>query len=143
MFIGEYEHSIDEKGRVAIPARFREHLTEGFYITVGFETCLQAFPMPVFTEVSAKVRQVSMATEQGRLMRRMFFSKAADADVDRQGRVLIPHNLREEAGIGERVVFAGMETYFEIWSAEEWERMQVKLKEGRGLMSETTVMLNI
>lgn len=120
MFLGEFEHSVDEKGRVAVPARFREELAEGIILTRGFERCLQAFPRPTWERLRERVSGLSLGSEESRLLRRLLFSGAADVEVDRQGRILVPQNLREYAGLGEQVVLAGMDTFFEVWSSERW-----------------------
>ena len=120
MFLGEFEHSVDEKGRVAVPARFREELAEGIILTRGFENCLQAFPRPTWERLRERVSGLTIGSENSRQLRRHLFSFAADVEVDRQGRILIPQNLREYAGLGEQVVLAGMDTFFEIWSSERW-----------------------
>jgi MraZ protein len=120
VFLGEFEHSVDEKGRVAVPARFREELAEGIILTRGFERCLQAFPRPTWERLRERVSALSLGSEESRQLRRLLFSGAADVEVDRQGRILIPQNLREYAGLGEQVVLAGMDTFFEVWSSERW-----------------------
>jgi MraZ protein len=120
VFLCEFEHSVDEKGRVAVPARFREELAEGIILTRGFERCLQAFPRPTWERLRERVSGLSLGSEESRQLRRLLFSGAADVEVDRQGRILIPQNLREYAGLGEQVVLAGMDTFFEVWSSERW-----------------------
>jgi len=120
VFLGEFEHSVDEKGRVAVPARFREELAEGIILTRGFERCLQAFPRPTWERLRERVSGLSLGSEESRLLRRLLFSGATDVEVDRQGRILVPQNLREYAGLGEQVVLAGMDTFFEVWSSERW-----------------------
>ena len=120
MFLGEFEHAIDDKGRVAIPARFREELGEGMVLTRGFDQCLQAFPRARWQELSAKVSSLSLGSAEARNLRRMLFANAAEVEVDRQGRILIPQNLREYAGLAEQVVITGLDTYFELWSGERW-----------------------
>lgn len=120
MFLGEFEHSIDDKGRVAIPARFREELSEGLVLTRGFDRCLQAFPRPIWQRLAERVSGLSLGNEEARNLRRLLFSGAAEVEVDRQGRILIPQNLREYAGLSEQVVVAGLNTHFELWSGDRW-----------------------
>jgi MraZ protein len=103
-----------------VPARFREELAEGIILTRGFERCLQAFPRPTWERLRERVSGLSLGSEESRQLRRLLFSGAADVEVDRQGRILIPQNLREYAGLGEQVVLAGMDTFFEVWSSERW-----------------------
>lgn len=120
MFLGEYEHSIDDKGRVAVPARFREEVAEGIILTRGFDRCLQVFPRATWEVLRQRVSSLSVGNEDVRNLRRLLFSGAADLELDRQGRILIPQNLREYASLAEQVVVVGNDTYFEIWSGERW-----------------------
>ena len=143
MFLGEFEHIIDEKGRVAIPARFREELGEGFVLTRGFDPCLQAFPYPIWQQLSERVSKLPFASTEARNMRRILFSLAAEVEIDRQGRVLIPQNLREYAGLAEQVVISGMNTYFELWSGERWNNLQTTLTEQGAAIAEQWADLGI
>lgn len=124
MFLGEFEHTIDDKGRVAIPARFREVLGERFVVTKGFDSCLQAFPMSYWQELREKVERLPISSPDARNLRRLLFAPAADVEIDRQGRGLIPQSLREHAGLAEAVLITGMGNYFELWSAERWRATQ-------------------
>lgn len=121
MFLGEYEHTIDDKGRLAVPARFREQLGDGVVITRGFEHCLMGFPLAYFERLASQVSGLSIGNAEARDMRRLLFSGASDAPLDKQGRINIPNNLREYAGFRDTVVIAGMNTHFEIWSLERWQ----------------------
>lgn len=143
MFLGEFEHAIDDKGRVAIPARFREDLGEGLVLTRGFERCLQAFPRPVWQTLAQRVSGLSLGNEEARNLRRMLFSNAAEVEVDRQGRILIPQNLREYAGLAEQVVIAGLDTYFELWSRERWAHVLENLDNNGGSIAEQLAALGI
>jgi MraZ protein len=120
VFLGEYEHSIDDKGRLAIPARFREQLSEGIVITRGFDPCLIGFPRPYWERLAQRVSSLPFGQAGARDIQRRLFAGAADVSVDRQGRILIPQNLREFAGLGEAVVIAGLNEYFEVWSGDRW-----------------------
>ncbi|MBX0327625.1 division/cell wall cluster transcriptional repressor MraZ [Oscillochloris sp. ZM17-4] len=143
MFLGEFEHSIDEKGRVAVPARFREELGEGMVLTRGFDLCLQAFPRQVWQQLSQKVSSLSLGSPEARSLRRMLFSNAAEVEVDRQGRILVPQNLREYAGLAEQVVITGMDTYFELWSAERWRAVMDQLDTSGAGIAEQLAALGI
>lgn len=127
MFLGEFEHTIDDKGRVAVPARFREELSEGLVLTRGFERCLQVFPRHTWQTLAQRISSLSLGNEEARNLRRLLFSGAAEVEVDRQGRILIPQNLREYAGLAEQVVIAGLDTYFEMWSRERWQNILDRL----------------
>ncbi len=143
MFLGEFEHTIDEKGRVAIPARFREELGEGFVLTKGFELCLQAFPRSMWNELAEKVNRLPLGSPQARNLRRMLFAPAIEVEVDRQGRVLIPQGLREYAGLSEEVLITGMHTYFELWSAPRWRTLQEELNGNGAAIAEQLADLGI
>lgn len=121
MFLGEYEHTIDDKGRLAVPARFRDELGEGVVITRGFDRCLIGFPRPVWQQLADKVGGLQFGQSGARDLQRRLFSAAADTPLDRQGRILIPQNLRDFAQLGEHVVLAGLNQHFEIWSKERWQ----------------------
>lgn len=143
MFLGEFEHTIDDKGRVAIPARFREDLGEGLVLTRGFDQCLQAFPRPIWQTVSKRVSELSMGNADARTLRRLLFSGAAEVEIDRQGRILIPQNLREYAGLAEQVVITGMDTYFELWSTERWNGVLEQIGSTGSTIAEQLAALGI
>jgi MraZ protein len=143
VFLGEFEHTIDDKGRVAIPARFREDLGEGLVLTRGFDQCLQAFPRPVWQTVSQRVSALSMGSADARALRRLLFAGAAEVEIDRQGRILIPQNLREYAGLAEQVVITGMDTYFELWSTERWNGVLDQIGESGSSIAEQLAALGI
>ncbi len=127
MFLGEYEHNIDDKGRLAIPARFRDQLEAGLVLTRGLDACLVAYPRAYWDELAQKVSAMPLGQPVSREFQRLLFSGAADLSLDRQGRILIPQNLRDFGQLGEQVVVTGMNQYFEIWSRERWNEQLNKL----------------
>jgi MraZ protein len=129
MFLGEYEHSVDSKSRIAVPAKFRTQLEGGLVVTRGFERCLQVYPMDQWQALSERVSGLSLGSTEARQLRRLLFASAFDTEVDKQGRILLPANLREYAGIGDEAVVAGMNTYFEIWSKADWDAAMSELDE--------------
>ncbi|MFO7166470.1 MAG: division/cell wall cluster transcriptional repressor MraZ [Chloroflexota bacterium] len=143
MFLGEYEHTVDEKGRLAIPSRFRDELGEGVIITRGFDKCLYGFPRPFWETLAQQVTSVGLAQADARNVQRLLFSGAADLVFDRQGRVLIPQNLREYAGIGEQVVIAGLNRYFEIWSPERWKEQLEAMESNASMFALQLSALNV
>jgi MraZ protein len=143
VFLGEFEHTIDDKGRVAVPARFREEITDGLVLTRGFDRCLQAFPRLVWQSLSERISALSIGHEEVRNLRRLIFSGAAELELDRQGRILIPSNLREYAGVRESVIIAGVNTHFELWANERWERVLNDLDDSASAMAEQLAALGI
>lgn len=126
MFMGEYQHTIDAKGRLIIPARFREALGERFVATRGLDNCLFVFPMAEWQSLEARLRELPFTRADARAFVRFFFSGAAELEVDAQGRVLIPENLRAYARLERDVVIIGVSSRVEIWSRSEWEAYQAK-----------------
>jgi MraZ protein len=143
VFLGEFEHSVDDKGRVAVPARFRDEVKGGLIVTRGFDHCLQAFPLATWQTLAQRISALSLGNEESRHLRRLLFSGAAEVELDRQGRILIPQGLRDYAGIGERAIIAGMNTYFELWSEAHWQSVLSALDSQSGLMAEQLADLGI
>lgn len=121
MFLGEYSHTIDEKGRVIIPARFRALMAQGAVVTRGFDGCLTLYPMSEWEKLAERVSALPITNRSARDFRRFVFSSACSIEPDRQGRILVPLRLIEYAGIGEQVFIVGMNTYVEIWSPKSWQ----------------------
>jgi MraZ protein len=122
MFLGQYVYTLDDKGRITIPARFREALAEGLVLTRGLDRCLAVYPMAVWQEIAQKVNALPITDPQGRALRRLFFADAVDAVPDRQGRILVPDRLRDHAELGPaaEVVIVGLDRFMELWSPERW-----------------------
>jgi MraZ protein len=143
VLLGEYEHNMDSKGRLAVPSRFREELGSTIVVTRGFDTCLQVFPLPAWEQLAERINNLSLGSEDGRNIRRQLFSQAADLEVDRQGRVLLPQNLRTYARLNEQVMIVGLSTYCEIWARDEWERVLNGLSNNSGSIAEYLSNLGI
>ena len=120
MFTGEYQHTLDQKGRVIIPARLREGLGDTFMITRGLDGCLFVYHFDAWLKIEGKVKGLPLTRSDARAFARYFFSGAAEVEIDRQGRVLIPQNLREYAGIEKEVMIIGVSDRVEVWSEEAW-----------------------
>ena len=120
-FIGEYYHTIDTKGRVIIPQKYREDLGDTFILSKGLDGCLWIHPMDEWREFTAKLRELSTIDKESRQFKRFFMSGATECEFDKQGRILLPSSLRNAAGIEKDVVLAGMIDYIEIWDKERWE----------------------
>jgi len=120
MFLGRYEHAIDDKGRITIPVRYRELLENGAYVCQGFDRNLMVLTIPLFEQISERVNQISMTDPIARQLRRMIFSSAARCEFDRVGRLLLPQFLKDAAQLDDTVMLVGMGDYFEIWSPQGW-----------------------
>jgi MraZ protein len=129
MFLGHYQHSVDEKGRLMIPARFRELLVGGAFITQGFDRCLMVMNTSYFEEVYRRINAMNIADPTARLLRRLFLANAYPVEVDKVGRVLLPSNLRQAAQLDGEAIVAGQGDYFEVWSPAEWNEQLVQLQD--------------
>lgn len=119
--MGEYQHSLDDKARITIPAKFREDLGSSFVMTRGLDECLFVYPRKDWENLEAKLRAMPLARGDARQFIRFFFSGASECDLDRQGRVVVPVNLREYAGITQDCVVIGVGARMEIWDAQRWK----------------------
>lgn len=122
MFIGEFNHSIDTKGRINIPSKFREKLGEVFYITKGLDECLFVFPEDEWRVFENKLKTLPLTNKEARAFVRLFFAGATDVTFDKQGRITIPQTLREHAKILKDATVIGVGTRLEIWSQDNWEK---------------------
>lgn len=118
MFFGEYEHTIDAKGRVIIPSKLRESLGEQFMITKGLDGCLFLYPMDQWAEFEEKLQALPLNQPSARAFARFFFSGAMEGELDKQGRVMLPANLREYGKLSKDVIIAGAGTRLELWDKE-------------------------
>lgn len=130
MFLGEYAHTIDDKGRLTLPARFRAELAAGLVVTRGIDKCLSVYPMAEWQRVSERISALPMTDPQAREFRRLLFAGATDAELDKQGRVLLPQYLREYAGLTSNVIVAGLNTHLEIWGPEAWNAIRANFDSG-------------
>jgi MraZ protein len=128
MFLGHYEHNIDDKGRLTIPFRFRDLLEEGAYITLGFDGNLIVMTGTYFNELANKINSLSLTNATNRLLHRQFFSSADHAEVDRAGRILIPQFLRQALKLETTAIVVGAGRYFEIWTPAGWVKQQEMLQ---------------
>lgn len=121
MFIGEYRHNLDNKGRITIPSKFRQGLKSGFVLTRGLDNCLFLYPMEEWNLLKSKLKKLPLTNKNARAFVRFFLSGASEGNLDKQGRALIPVNLREYIKIQKEGVILGLSSRIEIWSKEEWE----------------------
>ena len=120
MFIGEYQHGLDPKNRIIVPAKLREGLGNTFVITKGLDGCLYAYPLSEWRILEEKLKTLPLTNKDARAFVRFFFSGACEVELDKQGRGLIPQNLKEYAGIEKDIVSIGVLSRVEIWSKEKW-----------------------
>ncbi|MCF6277301.1 MAG: division/cell wall cluster transcriptional repressor MraZ [Anaerolineales bacterium] len=121
MFLGQYHHSLDTKGRLTIPARFRELLDEGAFVTQGFDRCLMVMTADYFAQVYERINAMNMADPNARLLRRLIISNAYPVSVDKAGRILLPQSLRQFLNVDSETIIAGQGGYFEIWAPALWD----------------------
>ena len=121
MFIGEYQHSLDSKNRIVVPSKLRDGLGERFVITKGLDGCLYAYPIDEWQKFEEKLKNLPLTNRDARAFVRFFVAGATEVETDKQGRGLIPANLREYAGIEKEIVTIGALNKVEIWSKEKWE----------------------
>ena len=121
MFMGEYNHTIDAKGRLIIPSKFRETLGDAFVVTKGLDGCLFVYENKEWEKFEEKLTSLPMTSSEARKFVRFFLAGAAGVEVDKQGRILLPLNLRTHAGLEKDVVLLGVASRIESWSKEKWE----------------------
>jgi len=120
MLMGEYSHTIDTKGRVIVPSKFRESLGEVFIVTKGLDGCLFGYPESEWKTIEEKFRNIPLTTKDARKFSRFFFAGACDCEFDKQGRILLPQVLREHADLKKDVVIVGVMNRIEIWDKDRW-----------------------
>jgi MraZ protein len=129
MLLGEHEHALDEKNRLTLPSKLRGAFDEGAVVTRGLDGCLLVWPLSAWAEMAERLQAVDQFSADGRKIRRHFFSGAAQGELDKQGRLVIPATLLEAAGITREVTVAGVSDHLEIWDRAAW-RQQLHEVEG-------------
>lgn len=129
MFLGRFAHSLDAKARLAVPARFREGLAEGLILTRGIDRCLAVYPISTWASLAQRVSALPFSDPDARNLRRMVFAEAVDLNLDGQGRILVPPELRQYAGIERDAVIIGVNESVEIWSPARWESVHALMDE--------------
>lgn len=143
MFYGEYRHTIDPKGRVIMPSKIREGLGVKFILTKGFDKCLFAYSMEEWGNLEAKLRTLPLADKDARAFMRFLFAGATECEADKQGRILIPQNLREHAGLDKEVCVIGMASRVEFWDKKRWEEYTGDENLGEDKLAEKWAMFGI
>ena len=136
MFLGEYTHTLDDKGRLTLPARWREELGNEVVITRGLDPCLFVFPQSKFEIIAREYDQLGLGKSDARALSRFLFAKATGDALDKQGRIIIPQSLREFAGINGEAVIVGANNRIEIWNAARYREVNSELESNIGVMSE-------
>lgn len=129
MLIGEFQHNIDAKGRIIMPAKFRPDLGESFIITRGLDGCLFGFPMGSWEIIEEKLGQLPIAKKDARKFTRFFYSAATEVEIDKQGRINLPQTLIDFAKIDKGCRVIGVSDRIEIWSSEKWEEFAADIEE--------------
>jgi len=124
MFIGEYTHTIDDKGRLAIPVKFRKDLIKGAVITRGLDNCLFLYPIEEWKVLADKLSKLPIGQANTRAFARLMLAGAMDATLDKQGRIIVPDYLRKFGKISKKIVLAGLYNRIEVWSESEWEKFK-------------------
>jgi MraZ protein len=144
MFLGEFSHSLDSKGRLMIPARYRQALETGLVVTRHpTDPCLMVFPMAEWDKVAQKINDLPLADSRSSLLRRILFSAAEDIVPDKQGRILLSQRLRQHAQIEADIIIAGMSKFIELWSPTAWEEKVLRELESGAVSGDLFAALNV
>jgi MraZ protein len=120
MLLGEHEHALDEKNRLTLPARLRDQLGDRVVVTRGLDGCLYVYAAAEWARLAERVGTLDALSREARTMQRFFFASATDVELDKQGRIVIPANLLETAGMGRDVTVAGVYDHLEVWDRAAW-----------------------
>lgn len=126
MFIGEYQHSLDTKGRLAVPVKFRQLLKKGAVVTRGLDNCLFLYPKEQWEKIAKKLANLPISQAKARALARLMLAGAMDVSFDSQGRINLPEYLRQYAGLNKQAVIAGLYERLEIWDEENWNKYKQK-----------------
>ncbi len=143
MLLGEFQHSLDTKGRMAVPAKFRDKLTAGAIITRGIDNCLFVFAHPEWEQLAAKLIALPLAQANSRAFVRLMLAGATDVTLDNQGRILVPDYLRKYAGLKKDVIVAGLYNRIEIWDEDSWATYKTKTESSSETIAEQLGELGI
>lgn len=143
MFIGEYQHNIDAKGRLAVPAKFRADLEKGAVVTRGLDNCLFLYAADEWARLAEKISQMPISQANTRAFSRLMLAGAMDVHLDNQGRIILPDYLRTYAGLSKKVVLTGLYNRLEIWDEKVWEEYKTKTEEQSGDIAEALGELGV
>ena len=143
MFIGEYQHSIDPKKRLALPSRFRSELKNKVVVTRGLDKCLFVYPMKVWEEIAGKLGTLPVGESATRSFIRLQLSGAIDCEIDKQGRILLPDFLKDYAGLDRDVIVAGVFNRLEIWDEKKWSEYKISAEKNSDEIAEQLGKLGV
>ena len=143
VFLGEFQHTVDQKGRLAIPAKFREELADGAVVTRGLDKCLVIYPGSEWASLAERVSRLPQTQPNVRTLSRLLFSGAVDLSLDSQGRTILPQYLRTYAGIAANVAVIGLYQRIEVWGLEEWNAVKATTEAAGGSLAEQLADLGI
>ncbi len=143
MFLGEYQHTIDDKGRMAVPVKFRHDVASGAVVTRGIDKCLFLLPKAEWEKLADKIAHLPLSQANSRAFSRLMLAGAMDVELDAQGRVILPDYLREYAGMKKNVVVAGLYNRIEIWDASAWEKYKSATEKGSDKIAEQLGALGV
>ena len=129
MLLGEYQHSLDDKGRLAVPAKFRKTLSDGVVVTKGMEGCLYLYPTEEWLKFAGALSKLPINRADSRAFSRLLLGGANHSEIDSQGRILVPEYLRRYAGVSGKAVIVGLYNHAEIWDEEKWKEYRAKVEE--------------
>jgi len=136
MFIGEYQHAIDEKGRVSLPVKFRAKLASGCVVTRGIDKCLWVFPADEWEKLAEKISELPITQKDSRNFSRLILSGAVDLSIDKLGRINLPSYLKEYAGVNKKVTITGMYNRIELWPEESWNKFKKEMEDNSETIAE-------
>lgn len=143
MFIGEYQHNLDEKGRLAVPVKFRSDLAKGAVVTKGLDNCLFLYTKEEWQKLADKLSELPISKSDSRAFSRLMLAGAMDVGIDKQGRVVLPEYLRQYADLKKKVVVAGLYNRIEIWNEEAWNKYKDGTEKASGDIAEALGELGV
>ncbi|KAB7669272.1 division/cell wall cluster transcriptional repressor MraZ [Bacillus sp. B1-b2] len=143
MFMGEYHHNVDTKGRIIVPAKFRDNLGETFILTRGLDRCLFGYPLSEWTIIEEKLKQLPLTKKDARAFTRFFFSGASECEVDKQGRINIAAPLVQYAQLEKECVILGVSNRIEIWDKTEWQNYFAESEDSFAEIAENMIGFDI
>lgn len=143
MFLGEYRHIVDDKSRLAVPVKFRQALRGGLVVTKGLDNCLFVYPKKQWQDWAEKLSKLPISQSRSRAFLRMMLGGAIEAQLDKQGRVVVPDYLKEYGKIKKNVIVAGLYDRLEVWDAEEWKQYKTRTEKDSNHIAETLAEMGV